>query len=84
MKHETASSFWRRYHELPLPLQRLADKQFRLLAENPAHPSLQFKPVGRYWSARVSEGYRAVAKKAGEDFVWFWIGRHDEYERLIR
>ena len=84
MKHETASSFWRLYHELPQPLQKLADKQFRLLANNPAHPSLQFKQVGKYWSARVSEGHRAVARKAGKDFVWFWIGSHDEYERLIR
>jgi hypothetical protein len=35
---------------------------------------LQFKKVGRFWSARVGLRYRAVAVEADGDLVWFWIG----------
>ena len=49
----------------------------------PRHPSLRFERKGRGWSARVSRGYRALAWERAEGLVWFWIGSHDEYERLI-
>jgi hypothetical protein len=55
-----------------------------LLKADPQHPSLHFKNVGRFWSARVDARYRALAVRDGEDLVWFWIGDHDSYERLIR
>jgi hypothetical protein len=45
---------------------------------------LHFKPVGRYWSARVGKGWRAVALPSAAGFDWFWIGSHDEYSRLIK
>jgi hypothetical protein len=47
------------------------------------HPSVRLKRVGRYWSARVGLGYRAVAVRDGDDFVWFWIGSHADYDRFI-
>jgi hypothetical protein len=84
VNHRAASSFWQRYGTLPKPLRKLADKNFKLLESNSSHPSLNFKPVGKYWSARVGLNHRAVAVKSGEDFIWFWIGEHDPYERLIK
>jgi len=27
--------------------------------------------------------YRAVAVEQGNDIVWFWIGHHSEYDRII-
>src|SRR5437870_4108658 len=59
--------------------QRLADANFALLKRDLHHPSLHFKKVGRFWSARVGLHFRAVAVERGSDMVWFWIGRHDEY-----
>jgi len=32
----------------------------------------------------TKENYRALALKKGEDYYWFWIGSHDEYEELIK
>ena len=64
-------------------MQQLARKNFALLKSNQAHPSLQFKKVGEYWSARVGRSYRALAVEDGADFIWVWIGHHDEYDRLI-
>jgi hypothetical protein len=82
--HRTTPRFWHSYRDLPDDVQRLADKSFELLKSDSRHPSLQFKKVGNYWSARVGIGHRALAVEDGEDLIWVWIGAHDEYERLIR
>jgi hypothetical protein len=28
--------------------------------------------------------FRALAIKQEEDFIWVWIGTHDEYEKMIK
>jgi hypothetical protein len=81
--HRTTRRFWDCYWSLSSQVRGVADKSFSLLRENPRHPSLHFKKVGRFWSARVSAGHRALAIPDGEDYIWVWIGTHDEYERLI-
>jgi hypothetical protein len=47
------------------------------------HPSLHFKKVGRNWSVRIGLHYRALAVEEGQDILWFWIGHHGEYDRLL-
>lgn len=84
MKHRTTERFWRCYHGLPGEIRKLADKNFKLLKENPSHPSLQFKKIGELWSARVDQAHRALAVEDGEDFIWIWVGTHDEYERILK
>lgn len=84
MIHFTSSRFWKCYEDLPAEIQALADKQFSLLQKDPTHPSLHFKKVGKYWSARVNADMRALALESGNDLVWFWIGGHGEYDRIIR
>ena len=69
---------------LPESVQQVAHQNFALLKTNPAHPSLHFKKVGELWSARVGINYRAIAVEDGADFIWVWIGPHDEYRRLIK
>jgi hypothetical protein len=82
--HRTDPHFWRRFEELPVTVQQIARRNFDLLKANPRHPSLRFRNVGRYWPARVGAAHRAVAIKDGDDFIWFWVGDHDEYLRIIR
>lgn len=48
-----------------------------------SHPSLHFKKVGMFWSSRVGLHYRALAIEAEQDLVWFWIGSHAEYDKLV-
>lgn len=86
--HRASAEFWKDYHALPAEIRERADKQFALLKANPRHPSLQFKKLteraGRdLWSARVTLNYRALAVRVDEDYVWFWIGKHDAYETMI-
>ena len=82
--HRASSRFWTSLARLPKPIQKLARENFTLLKANPAHPSLHFKKIGVLWSARVGINYRAVAVEDGADFIWVWIGPHDEYQRLIK
>lgn len=85
MKHSTTRGFWKHYRRLPSPVQQLADKNHALLEADPDHPSLQFKKIKpALWSVRIGLAYRALATEEGGDYVWFWIGPHDEYDRLIR
>jgi len=84
VQHFTRASFWKHYYQLPLSVQQLADKQYKRLREDPLHPSLHLKKTGRFWSVRVTDNYRALALRVEGNFVWFWIGTHDEYERLLK
>lgn len=57
-----------RFHELPKPIRELAQKNYRLWAENASHPSLHFKRILQpNWSVRVGKDYRAVGKFADEN-----------------
>jgi hypothetical protein len=76
--------FWTLYNSLPQGVQEQARKQYEPFAQNPFHPSLRLKPVGSFWSVRISRSYRALAARRGDRFFWFWIGFHSDYERLIR
>ncbi|WP_152054142.1 ParE family toxin-like protein [Tautonia marina] len=83
MNHRASPRFWSLYHQLPEPIQQLADSSFALLRADPRHPSLHFRRVGRFWSARVGLHYRALAVQRDQEFVWFWIGSHAEYDQLV-
>jgi hypothetical protein len=83
LKHHASPDFWEAYHRLPAAIQQAADSAFALLKSNPRHPSLHFKKVRNFWSARVGLGYRAVAVEGKNGLVWFWIGKHADYDRLV-
>ncbi len=82
--HRTTRRFWRCFDNLPEAVQNTAEKNFELLKKDPSHSSLHFKKVGKFWSVRVGSSHRAIAVKDGADFMWVWIGTHDEYERMIK
>ena len=84
MNHFAARRFWEAYDRLPEKARLLADKNYALMQENPRHPSLQLKKVGRLWSVRVVLDYRALAVEAPDGLVWFWIGSHAEYIERIK
>jgi len=81
--HRATDRFWKLYESFPQEIRDIADKNYQLLKENPSHPSLQFKKVGKFWSARVGLSHRALAVEDGEDFIWVWFGTHDDYDRMI-
>ena len=84
MKHRASPRFWRLYRALPQAIQQLADRGYQMLLQDPRHPSLHFKRIGRVWSARVGLHHRALAAERNEEIVWIWIGTHAEYDLLLR
>lgn len=83
LTHHASPRYWECFAALPQPVRELANTNFELLKKNPQHPSLHFKQVGQFWSMRVGLHYRALGVSAGGGIVWFWIGTHGEYDRLI-
>jgi hypothetical protein len=60
---------------------------YRRFKGNPYHPSLHFKHVHAtrpIYAARVGLGHRALGVVDADVVVWFWIGTHAEYDRLLR
>ena len=84
MKHRADEDFWKAYDALPANVRKQADEAFATLKDNPRHPSLHFKKIGRRWSARIGMGYRALALEIEGGFLWYWIGTHADYDKLIR
>jgi hypothetical protein len=84
MNHRASPRFWRHYRALPDELQQLADRGYQLLLQDPRHPSLHFKRIGRLWSVRVGLHNRALAIERDGEIVWIWIGSHAEYDLLLR
>ena len=71
--YRTTAAFRKSLARLPESVQRVARQNFSLLKENPAHPSLHFKKIGKLWSARVGITYRALAVEDDADFIWVWV-----------
>ena len=87
MNSQTIPQFWQLYYQLPKDIRRRAVKAYHIWREHPHLPGLQFKLVGKrrpVYSVRITDSYRALGLLEDRTIYWFWIGAHDEYERLIR
>jgi hypothetical protein len=69
---------------LPSDIQAKVRKAYRLWKNDPGHPSLQFKKIGKVWSARVDDKYRVLAHIVDDTAYWFLVCAHDEYEQVLR
>jgi hypothetical protein len=72
---------------LPANVRNQAAIAYRHFRDDPSHPSLHFKKVHPklpIYSARINDDYRAVGQMRANGIVWFWIGKHEEYERLLK
>lgn len=86
MISRTTEAFRQAFARLPENIRREAREAYRLFRDNPSHPGLRFKrihPTRHIYSVRISLDYRALGVREGNEIIWFWIGSHAEYERLI-
>ncbi len=88
MKSVRTREFHTLYDALPLAVQRQADKAYAQFEHDPTYSGLNFKSVGgdpSWYSARISITYRALCRRAADGtYVWFWIGTHAEYDKLLK
>lgn len=84
MKSVRSPGFFKLFEKLPVEIQRRARNQFKKFKKNPDLPGLKFKHLqGNLYSVRINDQYRAVAVKRDVILIWFWIGTHAEYDKLL-
>lgn len=86
MQSQTSKQFRDLLAAAPAVVQAKAHAAYRPWAENPAHPSLRFKKVHKtlpIYAVRIDLDRRAVGIKQDQVMLWYWIGNHDAYERLL-
>jgi len=88
MKSELTNDFMKCFAQLPERVRQTARKNYQLWKQNPMHPGLEFKKLKTkepLYSVRAGMGWRAVGvMKETDTIVWFWIGSHSEYDRLLK
>lgn len=86
IESRTTRGFWRLFSELPADVKEEAQRAYRIFRGNPAYPGLRFKKLDgedTIYSVRIGLGYRALGVLTGKRIVWYWIGSHAEYDRLV-
>lgn len=88
MQFSTTKEFWQLLTECPADIQDRVPKKLSMWEDNQRHPSLHFKKVSKdsepsVWSIRVSDDYRMLGYRQGDHVMWYWVGKHDEYIRII-
>jgi hypothetical protein len=88
MKSELTDEFIKCFADLPERVQKTARKNYKLWKQDSSHPSLEFKKLNTNqptYSVRAGIGWRAVGvMKDSETIVWFWIGSHSNYDKLLK
>ena len=86
MISRTTADFRGDFSRLPAAVQKQARIAYVHFMADPGHPGLKFKklpPHENIWSVRISGDYRAVGRRGGDVIVWFFIGSHADYDRLL-
>ena len=86
MNSYTTRRFRRLFAQLPGAVQRQAREAYRRFRREPFHPSLRFRRVHAaraIYSVRISLAYRALGIQERDEIVWFWIGSHADYDKML-
>jgi len=87
VKSRTTDRFWKSYEALPPEIRKQAREAYRLFQQDPYYPSLHFKRIHStrpIFSVRISKNYRAVGIEEGKEMIWFWVGSHSDYDKLLK
>ena len=86
MRSYVTNGFRKLFDDLPSHIRGRARASYQLWAEEPGHPSLQFKRVHSsrpVYSVRIGIGWRALGVVDGDEIIWFWIGSHAGYDKML-
>ncbi len=86
MKSKTTVKVREAFAKLPKYVQEQARKSYLQFKQNPWYPGLHFKQVHEsipIYSARAGRGYRTVGQRTEDAVVWFGIGSHEDYDKLL-
>ena len=86
MRSRTTANFRKAFFQLPAEVQQQAKLVFRIWKRDTRHPSLHFKRIHQslpIYSVRIGINWRAVGNQRSEGMIWFWIGSHSDYNKLL-
>ena len=86
MRSRTTAGFRKAFEKLPQQVRQQAREAYKRFSQNAYHPSLRFKRVHStrpIYSVRISRDYRAVGTQEGDTIIWFWVGSHEDYSKLL-
>jgi len=87
MISRTTEKFRTLFAMLPSSIKSQAKQAYLQFTKDPYHPSLQFKRVHSskpIYSVRVNVDYRVVGVVKENEIIWFWIGSHSVYDKLLK
>jgi hypothetical protein len=87
VKSKTTARFRDGFASLPEQVKRQAREAYRLFQIDPHHPGLRFKKVHQrpdVYSVRINIEYRALGVPDADTIIWFWIGSHADYDRILK
>ena len=87
MRSKRTAKFRSLYAKLPARIRQQAKVAYKLFAAQPDHPSLNLEKVSDtdpIYSVRISLQYRAIGALVEDKMIWFWIGSHAEYDRILK
>ena len=87
MISHTTQRFRKAFARLPTQVKPQAKEAYKQFQQDPFHPSLRFKRIHStrpIYSVRINIDYRAVGIQNENELIWFWIGSHEDYSKLLR
>lgn len=87
MRSRTTEGFRQSLARLDESGRRQARAAFLRFQADPGYPGLRYKkvhPERPIYSVRIGRSRRAVGVVSGDEILWFFLGEHEEYERLLR
>ena len=87
MKSSITEEFRDAFARLPKNVQRQARKAYRIFQDTQNNPALHFKKIHtlrEIYSIRITQNYRALGTIKDDEIIWFWIGSHAEYDKLLK
>ena len=87
MTSRTTKRFRKLLADLPPHVQKQAREAYIAWAQDPWQPKLQFKQIHAtrpIFSARTGIDWRAVCIRTGDNALWYFIGSHADYDKLIK
>jgi len=73
--------------DLPEEIQKQANDAYHQFRRDPYHPGLHFKRVHStrsIYAIRISKDYRALGLQQDGEIIWFWIGSHSDYDKILK
>jgi len=86
MISHTTERFRKLYESLPEKIRNQARQAYSQFKSDPYHPGLHFNRIHSsrpIYSVRITKDYRAVGVQQNNKIIWFWIGSHSDYDKLM-